>query len=56
MDRQPDNKKTSDHLMMAVYKVLRDRKIHLAAAQSSKNIEKYLEKKGESMPYTIYLL
>jgi hypothetical protein len=44
-----------DSLMKAVFKVMKDRKIHSAMVQSSKNCEKYLEKKGQSLSYSIYL-
>ena len=44
-----------DSLMKAVFKVMKDRKIHSAMVQSSKNCEKYLEKKGQGLSYSIYL-
>lgn len=49
------DRKNRDTLMKAVYTVMKHRKIHNAAIQSSKNCEKYLEKKGQGMSYSIYL-
>ncbi|MEK9730828.1 MAG: hypothetical protein VW230_03605 [Candidatus Poseidoniales archaeon] len=55
MTEKSGDGKNRDALMRAVFTVMKNRKIHNAAIQSSKNCEKYLEKKGQGLSYSIYL-